>query len=46
MSGKYGNTIKVENVRKLNAHEVYARPKLSNRKMNSGDAGIATSGPS
>lgn len=27
MLGKYGNTIKAGNVRKLNAHEVYARPK-------------------
>jgi len=42
MSGKYDNTIKAGNVSKLNTHEVYARPKL--RKMNSRDAGIATSG--
>lgn len=42
MSGKYSNTIRVENVCRPNAREVYARPKLT-AKWIPGGGGIATS---
>jgi len=45
MSGKYGNTIRVGNVRKLKRSRG-VRSSEANGKMNSRDAGIATSGPS
>lgn len=45
MSGKYGNTIRVGNVRKLKRSRG-VRSSEAHRKMNSRDVGIATSGPS